>query len=212
MTPYTTFFPNIYVSAPEVPDPAVLSAVRDTCIDFCKQTNVWQVDLDPIDVVAGQPTYDLFAPAQTLVTQILGLAYYRRELHPRSETSLRLQERNWNDQPGEPHQFSRRPGDDLVILYPTPTHDAAAALTGTISVQPSRTSTSVIDDVYQRYLEPIVAGTLARLYLHVDTAYSNPAAVPMLNAQYQVAVNKARREIKLGYSPGPARVPRPKNH
>lgn len=212
MTPYTAFFTNIYTRAPEAPDPAVLSAVRDTCIDFCKQTNVWQIDLDPIDIVGGEPSYDLFTPPQTNVTQVLGLTFERRDLHPTSETVLRMRERNWTEICGEPRNFMRRPGDDLVRLFPKPHCNKPGALNGTISVQPTRASTFVIDDVYQRYLEPIVNGALASLYMHVGTAYSNPHMAGALTQIYQDAVNQARKDIKLAYNPAPAHVPRPKSH
>lgn len=212
MTPYTHFLPNLYVRAPEVPEPSAVIAVRDTCIDFCAQTNVWQVELDPIVLDPCQSAYDLFPPPQTITTEILGMTLGHRDLQPISETSLRLDRHNWQHEVGEPRNFMRRPGDDRVFIYPRPRFTYAHELCGTISVQPTRESKLVIDDVYQRYAEIIVNGALSRLYMHVGTAYSNPQAARELDGLYQEATNRARKDIKLAYNPAPAYRRRRQNH
>jgi hypothetical protein len=55
----TDFLPGLLLDCPDVPRPQAMRHIREVVQEWCRHTEVWRVDLGPMDIVAGQAAYAL---------------------------------------------------------------------------------------------------------------------------------------------------------
>lgn len=131
--------------------------------DFCKQTWVWQEELDPVYVFSGVRHYDLVVPPGS---QIVGIVRIKNQ----AETELT---EYVFDRIGEWIELASEPGSEdtyLVRAALKPTRDSNADY-----------KDALLDD----YSETITAGVKKRLMLMPRQQWSNPEM-----ASYYVQVYK----------------------
>lgn len=51
------FYNHIWPEVPMCPNPKIKEALIDSARDFLRRTELWTVELDPIDITAGEPEY-----------------------------------------------------------------------------------------------------------------------------------------------------------
>lgn len=203
---YEVFLPNILPYAPNVLDDQVTDAVRNACIDFCRETLFLQCDLDPITVMAGANTYCLDVPRYNILGQVMGIYYLSRRLERKSQYELeKMFSMNWQSMLGTPQAFTQfNPNDITLALCPSET--VQNAITGRISYMPLRDSTVVDSQLYERYMEDIVSGALAQLLDTPNQPYTDPAGAKGHAARFRVAKQTARAYVTGGMNHAPMRV------
>ena len=77
---YEVFLPHVLPHVPNCYDNQAVVAIRNACIDYCRDTLVLQQDLDPISVSAGISTYEIDVPTGYNLQQVLGIYYLSRKL------------------------------------------------------------------------------------------------------------------------------------
>jgi len=203
---YEVFLPHILPHAPNVLDDQAVIAARNACIDFCRETLLLQCDLDPITVMAGVNTYQIDVPKYNVLGQVLGIYYQSRKLERRSQYELeKMFSVNWQSLLGTPKVFTQFNPDEITLAL-CPSETVQDAITGRFSYMPTRDSTVVDSMLYERYLEDIVAGTLAHLMATPNQPYSEPAAARMYEARFRTAKQMARAYVAGGMTHASMRV------
>jgi hypothetical protein len=163
---YDLFLPEVMQFVKDVPEVVALNAIRNSCIEFCQETRYIQQHLDPMAGVANIGTYDLEANEGTYkIADIVECWYGDQFLVPRSIEQLTQIYRttDWNTLDGNPYYYYR-PSSQEIRLVPYPQITQANKIRVLAALKPSRASTTVQEEIFERFLEDIAYGARARLY------------------------------------------------
>ena len=80
-TNYSDLLPDIIPMAPEAPDMLIIKHVKETVIDFCQRTNIYQHE-QTIDAFKDVSDYTLVPPTDTVAHRILWTNFDGRDLEP----------------------------------------------------------------------------------------------------------------------------------
>lgn len=189
-----TFLPRILIWATDAPQPLVKQMLVDTAIQFCVDTDIVQVQLDPMDLVEDQQDYDLDLPRGTQLARVLSVVYGEGPLKP---VGLGPAYYQWT-------------APATLTVFPKPTADATAWMHVKIATKPTRSATSLDDTLWNDYVEAIVGGTVARLCAMQGQQFTNATNATMGSGWYMQGVSKAKYELRKDRTAQDLRVqPRP---
>jgi hypothetical protein len=207
---YEDFLPHVLPFVPNCLDEQAIIAVRSAAIDFCEESLVLQQDLREFEVYEGEAKYKLYAPADYLPHFVLGLYYDGRELPRLSQVALDQQTgSNWRQAVGTPRTFTQF-DPDSVVLFPCPGANDYGTISGRLAIVPKRTSTTVDALLFDRHLDAIVRGAVARLMATPNQPYTDLKSSQTYSQMFRMAALKARLSVQQGYSRAPMRA-RPRN-
>jgi hypothetical protein len=198
MVPYSEFLPYVlpYVNGCSVP--LAEQILRDVCIDFCTQSLCVQVDHDPISVRENVTTYDFSPPPHTQVHQVMRAWFGPQELFAMNGDSLANAAIQHNTRypdasvnPGAPRMF-RHNIDHTFTLDTPPDAAGSRAITMTVALKPTRSSSRVDSLLFNDYAFEIGQGAVARLLLMAGHGFANPSLAASSNLQYLAARSMAR--------------------
>lgn len=208
MTPvsYDAFLPHVLPYVPHCFEEQAIIAVRNACIDFCRDSLVLQDEIDPIGVTAGEATYEIDVPPGYVLGQVLSLYYVGRKLERKSQLELeRLYTRDWQSLAGTPQVFTQFNQDEVTVAL-CPTETTKNALTGRIAMLPARASSRVDGVLLERYLDDIAAGALSRLMVTPDQPYTDVKAASEYASKFKTGSATARSFVNGGMNHAPMRV------
>ena len=205
MIPMLDVLPEIIIDVPNCPNPIAQRALRDCLMDFCRRSEAWHVRQDYGVTVADQPNAVLDIPEHTRFVKVLSLTHDGHPLNPASEKMLDNQVDNWRSHKGCPHAFYEV-ADREIRLYPTPTETEVGVLSGTLSIAPTRSATEIDADLFDSWLEGIVAGAQYRLFMMPDKSWTHPQLAMMLSETFETAITHARRYSRNDHQSKGARV------
>lgn len=148
------FLPLIRGRLVGCPDMILRDALRDACIEFCKQTRLLSETVD-VDVVAGEATADLL-PTEGQHWVLSALRRDTRLLEPSERHHF--EQTGLDTKTGTPSHYYLD-GPLRLVLGPVP--DADETLSATVSIRPSDTASSVENVLYTDYRTTIAAGARA---------------------------------------------------
>lgn len=205
-TKYDAFLPHVLPHVPNCFEEQAIVAIRNACIDFCRDTLVLQQDIDPITMVAGIGTYELEVTRGYVPGQVLGLYYLARKLERKSQLELeRLYTRNWQSIDGTPQVYTQFNFTEITFA-PKPNETVRNAVTGRMSYLPSRSSTEIDDLIFERYLDEIVVGAVARLMATPNQPYTDAEGSNNYARIFSSKVAQARAFVQGGMNHAPMRV------
>lgn len=202
MKPLTDFLPRMLPYLPGCSEPLAVQTLLDSAIDFCEQSEVLREDLDPIITLVGVNNYELDAPSQQQVARVISVQL--------DGSWLQDFPVDYPDKPidmaGRPTHFSTtRNGSTLELkLFPQP--DAAYEIKVSVATRPLRTATQVEDDLFNLWVEPVVAGAISRVKAIPNQPFTDPQGALVMQMQAQAGVAKARREGSYGRIRGSLKV------
>lgn len=168
-------------------------AIVDSAIAFCDESMALRERLDAFWTVPGIALYELDTPSQQQVSRVLRVALdgaFLTPALPNTSTPAQLS--------GRPtHYETSRTGSVFELsLYSVP--DAAYNVVAEVALRPLRDATQLEDDLMNLWVEPIVAGAVARAASipgqpFTDLGKSQNAAVAAA-----VGARKARLEGSFG--------------
>lgn len=174
------------------PNPIVRDAIRSTCADFCRETNIWRELLDPIPIEAGRADYELPAPSQTLVVLLHEMTALGEPIDPKASQWLDGHWSQWRTQVGPRPRYYTQDAPNVIRLVPIPDVDIPDGLADMrVSLQPTHTATRVGDIVFREFADGIKAGALVRLMLIPNQAWSNADLANYYRAEFQQAKDTA---------------------
>lgn len=204
---YEVLFPDVLVHAPNCPEPTVINAIRNACIEMANETLCLTEDMDPLSTVAGEALVEIYATAGYDVVQLVGDLHYKgRRLEKSNYLELdAAYSRSWASLSGEPQGYIQyRPTE--VRLIPIPVISESAVITGHVALAPSRISTRCRDDLITLNREAIAAGALARILMVPDQPYTNEAKAGVYHKIFRSAVANAAATVRTSFNRAPMRV------
>jgi hypothetical protein len=163
---YDNFLVEVMPYVKDVPEIVALQAIKNATIEFCQETRYIQDNLDAMAGITKIGTYDLEANEGTYkIADIVECWYGDSFLVPKSIEQLTqiYRSTNWNTLGGNPYYYFR-PSSQEIRLVPYPDVTQSGKINIRAALKPSRASTTIREEIYERFLEDIAYGARARLY------------------------------------------------
>jgi hypothetical protein len=182
MTP-DEFHPYIRVDALDCPDPVINSAVISASIEFCRDTLSWTEMQDYLPLVNGVADYEIDAPANSRVIQVMDIWLNSSRIEPVTLKDLQRLMPNWSVATASaPSYFTSAVERGAIRLFPRPMNVDGQRLTARIALVPTAKATTLPDFLGLHYFEVIASGAKARLMMMPSTSWFN-AALAMTHRQ-----------------------------
>jgi hypothetical protein len=202
-----SFFSRVLPYVGGCSEPMARQAILDSAIRLCDKSNVIRQTVDAFSTVSGLVSYDLETPnTQMRIARVLAVTVDGVEIEGIFEEDVPM----LNSQSAKPDSFyTTRVNSELVLnMHPLP--DDAYSVVVTAAYAPTRSATSLSDDLYNYHIEGIVAGAISALAAIPNMPFSND----MLSAKMQMEAgahsSAAKTESYYGHIRGGTRVkPRP---
>lgn len=197
---YEDFLIEVMPYVPDVPSIVAVQAVRNACIQFCEETMYLQEQLDPIELLEGVATYDL--DPDNIGYRVVNIVEAWNDdqfMIPKSIEELTRIYRvtNWQSLKGNPYYYYR-PSETEVRVVPMPSVSDQSQLRIRAAVTPTRSSTAVNSQIYERFLEEIAFGARARLYDTRNQPYYDPKSAQLYLKRFNDAISDVRRIVNKG--------------
>lgn len=174
------------------PDVTIERAIRDACIELCAKGSAYVVQLDPIKVVAGVSEIDLELPTATRLVSVIRAQLGSQTLSPRSRDDLDRSSRDWRQESGMPREIAYE-SSTSIRLVPEPDQTLSSLLYIRVAVAPTKASTSIPDEIGERFYKEICAGAKANLMLMPGMPWTNP----VLSQAHRALFDRALKESKV---------------
>jgi hypothetical protein len=192
---YSALLNEVLPEVPGCPDITVQRAIRDSFVEFCDSTLCYTVDQDPQPIYAGLDVVDLEIPTGTRLVQLLRAQIGAVPLERISRDELYALHKNWKTDRGRPVAITSET-DTSVRLLPTADEPISESLYLRFAVTPTRASTSIPDEIGERFYREIVAGAKSMLMLMPGKDWSNQ----QMGVAQRALFERGIREAKLTYS------------
>ena len=203
---YSVFLPYVLPHVPNCFEEQALVAIRSACIEYCDGTQLLQQDMDPITTVVGQNTYEVDVPTGYRLGKVLTLYHVGARMERKSELELqKLYTRDWQALIGTPKVFTQFNPDEVVVAL-KPAESVRNAITGRICIIPSRASTVVDGLLFERHVEAITEGALARLKMTPDQPYTDVPGAMAHAKLFGAATANTRSLVNGGMNHAPLRA------
>lgn len=165
MTPYTAFLPDVLPFVHDCPEISAIAAIRSAAIEFCEKSHYWQADVDAMDTDEGESLYMVAVPDGSTMISLVDGWYNNARLAIKSADELARLFRgsDWRSVIGDPMYVTKMTGS-MIRLCPIPTKTEFESVGLRAVLAPTRDSTGVDDDIYERFLEVVAKGARSRLY------------------------------------------------
>ena len=206
MKQVTDFLPRVIPSVQGCPEPMAVRAVVDSAIAFCEESLVLREKQDAFSTVANTVAYDLDAPVAQQVARVLNVWVDGTVIDPIPSELIGIVDTRSTKPTG--YYTTRVDSQWQLNLSPTP--DAAYSVVVEVALRPTRDAKIVQDDLYNLWIEPIVAGAVGRLMSTPQQPFSDPVTGEAKTLQATAGSRKARVEGTFGRVKSSQRVaPRP---
>jgi hypothetical protein len=180
---YADLYPLIVHDLPSCEEPTVVLALQLAGREFCNKTEVWDVTLDPVDIVADTLSYTLI---------------WFEETHVKKVTKVEI---DGEEIPPELYTFT--PGNTLVLDgCLTPRAGITGGLVVDVVFVPRLTTSEIADFVFERWAEALVARAIAIEAIKPNKPWSNPAVAAAAAATYFEKVSEAMAQVATKYKSG----------
>lgn len=197
---YEVFLPEVLPYVHDAPEVVAVQAIRNACIEFCEETHYLQENLDPITGLINIGLYDLDAnDSNYKVVEIMQAYYGDQLLIPKSQEQLNQIYRtsNWENLSGNPYYYFRTRASEIRLVT-KPIVTEANKLNVKAAIAPKRASTTVDDELFERFLEYISYGARARLYNTPNQPYYDPKTSMEYTKRFYDAIGEVRTRVYKG--------------
>jgi hypothetical protein len=204
MIAWKAYLPQVLPHVPLCPQPIAVEAVRNSAIEFCEETWVWQADQE-YTIAPGDPSNDLDDEDQGIVHKILHARATGDggELEPKAPEWCDRYFPGWRqgEHTGRPLHYTQVRSSAFLVV-PVPTVETTLYLT--VALKPTLSSAQGVDELRNDYYEEIAAGAVARLTAMLKKPWSDPSAAKAYGNLYNDGKAIARSRHQRGY--GRARI------
>lgn len=204
--PVDNWLTHIWPNVPYCPNPTIREAILDACREFLRETELWTVEAEPIDIIAGEPEYWLITYSGDLVSldhiEILqGGKYRRRDVISEIAIDENPDERDdWRAQESDDPQAGYVDQALHIKLTYVPNYDLVAGLKAWVNIMPYEDAELVPQILWTHYKEVIEVGALARLQAIVGVPWNNPQEAQNNGAAFASSYLKARQKKFSGFT------------
>jgi hypothetical protein len=200
---YTQFLPDVAPLVLQCPNPTILNAIRNTAIEFCTKTNVWQETQDAEVVSAASLPLDLTGPTGAMIVLVLACKVNGLLVDAATIDYLDSLYPNWEVATGTPKHYFQ-PNTAQLGLFPLPTGAVSVKLRAAYA--PTRASTGIDSAIYENNLTTIAAGALASLLMIPEVPWSNPKLALYFSAIYSSDTTEALASTQKSFTRARNRV------
>lgn len=198
-----SFFSRVIPYVVGCSEPMARQSILDAAISFCDKTSIMRQTVDAFSTVSDITSYDVETPnSQLRVSRILSVTIDGEEVAGIFEEDVpTLTARS-----AKPTAFyTTRNGSELLLnMYPTP--DDAYSVVITAAYAPTRSATSVEDDLYNYYSEAIASSAIAKLAEVPNMPFSNDMLAAKMGMEAVKLCSAAKAESYYGRIRGGTRV------
>lgn len=196
MTTIESIIPRVTMVVPDVPYPSAELAIRDSAVEFCRNSLFLRAAVDAVDVVVGEVEYDLSSEASSSrVVRLFDAWLDGARLTPLSVYDLGRTDADWTSKTGQPFGYTMT-NESTIRLYPIP--EATGTLTAYGALAPDRRATSLDDALVDRWMDALVFGALARVLFAPGREYHDPAASQAYRLAFAEQIQLAKIELAVG--------------
>lgn len=205
MTNYEAFFPYVLTEVPGAPEPVVLLAIRNSCIEFCEKSLVLTRDHDPITLLQGINDYELEPPDGYLVVKVQKAWVENNPIDPIAPDIVRdaaVYNRlfaSYSTGSGSTPKGYLQKEERSISVWPLPDKRYPNGLTLRVALKPTRASSQIDDVIFEDYAEIIASGALHRLMSSAGKAYTSPELAGVHKLKFDQGVNVARSRALHGH-------------
>lgn len=161
------WFPDVVPAAQLCPNPIIRREIVNACRDLCERTMLWTAPLDPIDVIADEPEYQMATTGADIVGADRA-KFDGKTIHPTSETALDEDEtqedqNTWRDKTTDIPERYYVTFDKKVRLVYTPNSALSSGLEVWAILSPLITSITVPNFLWENFKDMISDGAKGRL-------------------------------------------------
>lgn len=198
---YEEFFPEVLPFVTGCPEPVAINAIRNACIEFCRGSQVWQYDHDPISAIANHSEYPFFLPDDSWLSAVLTAKYDGNGLTASTLEELDDWSPSWRTLTGTPSRYYLIRTDDIYIrLVHMPDETKTNVLNCLLALEPTLASTDVEDIIYYDYRRQIGLGALAYLMEMPGKPWTNDAKAREKMAYFKHAVKVANFNARRAFT------------
>jgi len=174
-------YPYVMPELPKCPKGMVLQAFRFVLREFLHRSQVYEYDLEAIDIVDGTTEYAIASPlANTDIDAVVEVKHQSRVLNPMREWTV---------------PFAK----DVVILVNEPSEDVTDGLEIKVCLITLLTADTIAPRLFTDWVDDWAAGVKARLMIQPKKAWTNPQLAAEYHRQYWSGIRQATNiRIKQG--------------
>lgn len=194
---WSDFFDYVAPMVPGADDALMTLHIRNAAIEFCRDTMAAKYTF-PLLTSIGQASYDIsLAGSDYTPVMVDSIAWDERYLKPATVDFLNGNVLGWRSETGTPRAYiSDEPYS--TVMYPIP--DDVYELSVTLSVMPSRDSIGIEDYIFDRYVEVIAHGAIARMAAIPQKPYFNQQVAQMAAMEFSRGKASARTEVYKSFT------------
>lgn len=179
MKTFQSLHPRLYPIVKDCPLAYIIQAVRDTVIEFCTETLIWQHTLPGINLTTSNKTYAVTSNvSQTMIHRVLEVTADNQRLRPQTQY-------NWSS------------GKDAIVLESNPPRNATAGLVVKVALKPTQEATEFHNDrLWDDYSGFFVSGTAARLLVQKATPWTDLTMAAQYRLEFNKGIGAARHEVR----------------
>lgn len=199
MALFADFIPYVTEHAVGAPAPTILRAVKSATIEFARESQIIERQLDPIFIAANTSDYDI--ELDDGYQALLVRAAWVNDLPVDVAAAQEFQalSRRYGSQVGDKVQAVGLPNYALATVFPTP-RASGEVLRLAVTVAPTHDSEEIDDDIFNRYVEGIAAGAAYRLQMQPRKPWTEPKLAAANRAEFIRTINDARIQGNRGRS------------
>lgn len=189
---FSTFLKDVLPIVKGCPQPMVIDALRDAARELCERAPIWRDEVDSIMYVAGVAEYDLSAPDNTEIVQVVEV--YQNGYGPLqqiTEQALSAADPRWKERTSNQPTYYIHPAIDVLRIVSIPSVSATTPLVIKGWLQPSLSATEMDSKVLTKWRDHIVYGAKARLLALTEVSWSNPAMASYYAVSFETSKAKA---------------------
>lgn len=196
MTLLNQFLPRLLVYVPACSDPLAMQALLDSAIEFCEKTGVISARLDPIYLTPNTTEYELESPlASTEVFLVTKAQLDGQDVTPIMAEQVTLDAPRVA-RPDKLYVTLNADCTSTVTINALP--DQQYQLTMEVFLRPSRSATSVPDVLLTQWVDAVVSGALAKLYMVPGQPFSSPDLAQYYESRTARLTHNARITASYG--------------
>jgi len=204
--PVSKWYRDLWPSLPMCPNPAIRERVVDAAREFLKRTELWTVELEPIDIEAGKAEYVV----KSALGDMVSLDHYEiKDSQSRYNRKAVISEIAVDENPDEYDDWRSRQNEQpdagwvgqtlkLRLTY-IPATDIADGLKVWINIVPFEGALVVPKILWTHFRDAIKDGVLSNLLLMQDTPWVNLQLAGAHGSGFEEAILPARQQKFSGF-------------
>lgn len=170
-TNFTDLYPDLLPSLPGCPDITVDRAINRAATEFFSETKVWRANIVGATTGTQLVAVTSGVPANCKIVHLYELRYDEDPLERRTPVDMK---RTFpREESGTPVICTLTEEDTINVLPYPATPGVIGIYAGRVAIAPTRTKADLPDDIFDRYAEALIAGTLSKLLIQPNQAWTN---------------------------------------